>query len=504
MTKNIDNIYICIVFYVIILAVFSFNIKKSYPFLLVNILFLTLFLLFYKFDINKLLNFSFYKVIEVKENYILIKQLNTLYYLKVGEVNISIGEYITLKGNFEKINVYGNFWEFDFNAYLLNRNVKYKIINSSITKLNFYSVQYFLFKIINSSNDLSKLLLFQQKSDYSIFNNLNSYSLGYLINLSGLNIYIISNFLNKKLLDRSQIYRKYKIILIILFFYYSYLLNFKLFILKSAILLIVNWIELNWKFKFSKVTKLSILWITCLFINPLFIFNIGFIFTIIAFLFLKKYKDKKPMTNILYNFLIINAVFAPVQIFYYYKIFWFSSIFKILLIPMITFSFISSCFFMIPFAKPILNLIYDLLYFYSKSLTYINVITICGSFSFLFLITYFILLTVIIYFKFNKRVLKIFFLFLFSLNTFLILELNQFSQISPIITMLNVGNGNSFLFQYKKRTILFDAGKGTGFSKNSLEQFLVYKGVRKINAVFISHNHKDHYDQLESIKKLIN
>ncbi|WP_157806940.1 ComEC/Rec2 family competence protein [Spiroplasma floricola] len=420
--------------------------------------------------------------------------------MKVGEVNVSVGEYISLTGNLENINVNGNFWELDFNSYLLNRNVKYKIIDSSIRKLNFYSIQYFLFKIINSSNNLSKLLLFQQKTDDPIYNNLNSYSLGYLINLSGLNIYIISNFLNKKLFDRCQIYKKYKIVLIILLFYYSYLLNFKLFILKSAILLIINWIELNWKFKFSRVTKLSILWIACLFINPLFIFNIGFIFTLIAFLFIKKYTDKKPITNIFYNFLIINVVFAPVQIFYYYKYFWFSSIFKVLLIPIITFSFTSSLFFMIPFLKTVLNLIYQLLYFFSKSLTYINLTTICGSFSFLFLIAYFTLFILISHFKFSKKILKLVFISLFSLNIFLIFELNQFSQISPSITMLNVGNGNSFLFQYKNRTILFDAGKGSGFNKNSLEQFLIYKGIRKIEAVFISHNHKDHYDQLESVK----
>ncbi|WP_158500861.1 ComEC/Rec2 family competence protein [Spiroplasma cantharicola] len=70
--------------------------------------------------------------------------------------------------------------------------------------------------------------------------------------------------------------------------------------------------------------------------------------------------------------------------------------------------------------------------------------------------------------------------------------------------MLNVGNGNSFLFQYKGKNILFDAGKGNGFNKKSLQQYLLYNGVRKIDALFISHNHKDHYDQIDDLKAIYN
>ncbi|WP_162684906.1 ComEC/Rec2 family competence protein [Spiroplasma sp. BIUS-1] len=163
-----------------------------------------------------------------------------------------------------------------------------------------------------------------------------------------------------------------------------------------------------------------------------------------------------------------------------------------------------SLFFFIPFSSYLLNPIYELLYYYSKTFTYINPITICGSFSVVFLITYFVLFKALTCFGYWKSKIRKVLIILFSLNAFTIIEVNQLSKISPSITMLNVGNGNSFLFQYKGKTILFDAGRGVGFSKNSLNEYLVYNGVRKIEAVFISHNHKDHYDQLDSVRQTYN
>ncbi|WP_158499812.1 ComEC/Rec2 family competence protein [Spiroplasma diminutum] len=427
-----------------------------------------------------------------------------MYYVPVGEVKLSVGEYISLVGEFEKVNVNGNFWEFDFNSYLLNKNVKYKISNVIILKRNFKFINYYFYKIVNTSNNLSKLFIFQQKTSDSVYKNLNNYSLTYLINLSGLNVYLIANFFNKKIFKNSKRYKKYKIIPIILYFLYSYLLGFKLFILKSCILLIINWIELNWNFRLSKFTKLSIIWIVCLFINPLFVFNIGFVFSIIAVLFIKKYKDKKPMTNLIYNFLIINSIFIPLQVFYDYKFFWFSSIFEILLVPFISFCFILSFLFIIPFCNPILEFVYKILYLYTKSFSYINLTTIVGSFSVLWLISYFIILKVILSLQINKKSIRNFLIVILSFNSFLIVEFNQLLNLNSTIVMLNVGNANSFLLQYKGKNILFDAGSGVGFNKTSFESYLIYKGIRKIDAAFISHNHKDHYDQLESIERTYN
>ncbi|WP_338984311.1 MBL fold metallo-hydrolase [Spiroplasma endosymbiont of Diplazon laetatorius] len=274
-----------------------------------------------------------------------------------------------------------------------------------------------------------------------------------------------------------------------------------MFLLKASVLLIIDWMKKNWNFKLSKFTKLSLLWIVCLFIKPLFVFNVGFIFSVISFSFLKKYNDKKLVTNIIYNFLIVSSVFIPVQIFYGYKIYWFSFIFEILLIPFVVFCFLISMLFFIPFFGYVLNLIYEIFYYYSKGFTYLNLTTICGSFNVIYLVTYFVLFKFITTFKFSKTKIKKILIALFSLNCFWIIQANQFSKINPTITMLNVGNGNSFVCHYKGKTILFDAGRGTGFSKNSLEQYLVYSGVRNIEAVFISHNHQDHYDQLDNVKE---
>ncbi|SYV96101.1 Predicted metal-dependent RNase, consists of a metallo-beta-lactamase domain and an RNA-binding KH domain, partial [Mycoplasma putrefaciens] len=69
--------------------------------------------------------------------------------------------------------------------------------------------------------------------------------------------------------------------------------------------------------------------------------------------------------------------------------------------------------------------------------------------------------------------------------------------------MLNVGNGNTFIFhdKYKNITIINDCGTGRGFSNQIPYQFLKYYAINKIDLVVISHYHTDHFNGLETIQK---
>jgi len=67
------------------------------------------------------------------------------------------------------------------------------------------------------------------------------------------------------------------------------------------------------------------------------------------------------------------------------------------------------------------------------------------------------------------------------------------------IEILNVGNGQSVVLKQQNHITLFDAGSGPGYSKNILKKYCQYWGIRRIDEIFISHYHEDHYNQIEAL-----
>lgn len=70
-------------------------------------------------------------------------------------------------------------------------------------------------------------------------------------------------------------------------------------------------------------------------------------------------------------------------------------------------------------------------------------------------------------------------------------------ELYPQITFVDVGQGDGALLEYSGKNILFDVGN----SPVNMRQELRYQGVSKIDALFISHAHLDHYGSLEELEK---
>ncbi len=74
------------------------------------------------------------------------------------------------------------------------------------------------------------------------------------------------------------------------------------------------------------------------------------------------------------------------------------------------------------------------------------------------------------------------------------------------MTMLNVGNGQKIVFQDKRalKTVLYDVGVSYGRSKQLVSNYLKWAGINWIYAIFISHQHDDHNNNLPTVKKYFN
>ncbi|WP_166508272.1 ComEC/Rec2 family competence protein [Spiroplasma chinense] len=416
-------------------------------------------------------------------------------------MKLAVGEVVLLVGEAEKISVNGNFWDFNFNQLLLDKNVVFEIKDFVISKTIPFDLRYCFFKIANKSNDLVKLMIFQNKTQDQLYKNLLSINLTYLLNISGLYLYPLGYFVQKYIAKNNKKYTKYKIVIILMFGFYVYLLRFPPVMLKVFILMAFKWFERNYKFNVSRYSKLSITWIIICFINPYYIFNVGFIYSLIAIIFLKRIIDKKTVNAILYNLLLINLLFIPLQIYFDYKIYWISQVQEIFLVPVLSLSFFLCVFFWIPLFDPIYNFLYKSLFEITKIFGEYNFITNVGSVGYIYLIVYYILFFVLLNFFFVKYWKKIFTIFLLVFSITGGVVSNQIKLHQPVIEMLNVGNGNSFVMKYKGKIFMFDAGVGLGANQSTAVNYLKYIGVEKIQTIFISHNHQDHYNQVDELKE---
>ncbi|WP_158500509.1 ComEC/Rec2 family competence protein [Spiroplasma turonicum] len=439
-------------------------------------------------------------IVDKGSNYIILKKYFVKYYLRVGELEFKVGEFIKLEGEIEKINKPDVYWGFNFNEYLLRNGINYEIKNYAYTKTNIYTIRYFIFNSLKTDNKLINLFLFQNKKTDNLYNNLLELGLSFLINLSGLNIFIIDAIIFKVLFKKTKFLKKTKPLFLVFLFFYNYIIGFKIFISKSLVSISLREYKNKKKICLEGWSFQSIQWTILLIIKPIYLFNIGFVYSIVfSFFFINKYGfNNKSIKSYIKNGLLITAIIMPLQAFYNYKIHILTIVFQTLLTPILSFSFIFSLFF--PCFVNVSNFLYLLLNNISKIFLELNFTIIVGHIPLVLIFFYFITLKltqISIIYSINKR-------FIIRISMLLIstifLQFNQLNFFDSSIYMLNVGNGNSFLIKDKNKILIMDAGAGYGYSETIFKDFLLYKGIRKIDAVIISHNHNDHYNQLNSLK----
>ncbi|WP_134297509.1 ComEC/Rec2 family competence protein [Spiroplasma gladiatoris] len=447
-------------------------------------------------------NSSVYYVDQVRDNYAILSKGLKKFFVWKGDNNFSVGEVISGVGELKTLSINPNFWSFDFNKYLIDKNVTYSLENFKKTNVLFKDIRYFFYSSSNANNNLVNLMLFQLKSSDSVYLNLTKLSLGYLTNISSLYLYPLAYFLNKIFKNKKRFLFWSKPFFILILIFYCYLIGMPPVLLKVVLFFLLNWFTKKYKVQFDRLTKFSIVWIVILFINPFYLYNLGFIYCCVGLLILKRYNLKKESTNILINFLIINLVFLPLNVFFDYKVFWLAQIQEIILTPILFVSFFLMFFYYIPFLNYIFIFNYNLLDYIVAFFVKYNLTTLTGHISIIWVIVYYLCFYILTHYcLFNKKIKFIIYCLLSTSFVGMYCTNSLLNSIDQSIEMLNVGNGNSFILNSNLSTFIFDAGVGTGQNKSTLPDYLRYKGKNKINYVFISHNHADHYNSLNQLKE---
>lgn len=430
-------------------------------------------------------------MIKAKEN-VLVK-----YY---DYIELEIGDIVNIYGELKDPDVNKVFNLFNYRKYLLTKRIYKVLVAKSITingKDNniLYKTKNLINKRLDSINNsyLYTLILADNRIDDKIYESYQINGIVHLFSISGMHINFFSLILLKLF---NKIFKNRRIGYIIASLF---LIGYMLIIGTSSIMrsvLMFTFISLFkiFKIKIKTIYILILIFYILLFINPYYIYDIGFQYSfIISFILIKfnyLYKDKKYFTKLFLISLIATLASCPITINNNFYINPFSPIINLIFVPFISFIIfpVSIIIFIIPYFNYILIILINILESLSILITKYTFIVNFGYMNIYIIIIYYIILYSLLR---KTKIYKLIIIIIFFLIHYNIHLLNYTSN----ITMINVSQGDSILMEIKNReVILIDTGGNIYYdvSKNIIIPYLNSLGIRKIDYLILTHGDYDH------------
>ncbi|AJM71744.1 ComEC/Rec2 family competence protein [Mycoplasma yeatsii] len=480
----------------------SLNYKNFHLILIIFIVICLVFLgykLWFKHDDLSFLNNKELqaKVVSKHNNYAILKYKNIKFYVSDFDNKFLLDQKINIIGTFKKLESNTNYYQFDFFDYLNKQFVTHQLDKYKINDIsNGIRSSEWLSKNIYSNNLVSMFLLDKNNKSSDLNKVLSDLNLEFLLVLSSFNIHLFTRFFYK-LNYKYKWTISLKYLFYVIVFLISYLTNFSYASLRIVVYFLVSEYFIFSKKKAPLIFKRFACLIICFLLTPSFLTSSSVLFVILAFLFVYENMFRNKFLNYITRSSLFTFYFIPLQIYTFYS---FSIVTQISLI------FLRPLFALIYFTIPIWLLINTSLLTNSlyKILTWIKKINFninLGYFNVMFLLVVYLIVLIVMMYEFRNYKTWIL-LFFVLLVCYLV---NWLLKPGVFLSMLNVGNANTFIFhdKYKNITIINDCGTGAGFSKQIPYEFLKYYGINKVDLIIISHYHADHFNGLETIQKHI-
>lgn len=409
---------------------------------------------------------------------------------------------------------------FNYKNYLYNKRI-YKIINITSFKIkndnNFlYKIKDYLYKRTSSlaHSDYLKIFILGDKSliaseEYSLY---QENGVAHLLAISGMHIGVILKILESILANTNK-YKKYITISLVLLFY-AFLTGFSASIMRAVLFYIL----LNLKKLLSlKISNFKVLLYTAyllLFLNPFYLYDIGFIysFTITGGIILAhKYLQGNYLHQLLKLSLVSFLVCLPITAALNYEVNLTSLLANMIFVPFVSLVLYPICllYFLIPFIEPVFTFLIGILELLNK---------IFGQISFLITIPKMPVGLIILYYLIIILVLKNI-KYLLWLGPILIINYVYPKLDSAYyVYYLDIGQGDSSLIisPYQKEINMIDTGgelkeeketwqekvKNYNVSDNTIK-FLKSMGINKIDNLIITHGDEDHGGEIFNIASKI-
>lgn len=376
-----------------------------------------------------------------------------------------------------------------------------------------------LFKpYLNEENNSLITSIILGQSDYLDEENVKLYrdmGLAHILAVSGLHIGIISSFLIF-VISRLGIKRRTNtLVTLILIWSYGYIIGYPPSIARASLLFSFLYLSKIVHKPFDSLNILSLAALILLLINPYSLFSVGFQLSFVASGSIVVFTER--IAHLLYplegkfidtvsSLLAVNIGVSPLQAYYFNRLNLMGFVSNILIVPILSFSLIVA-FIMIglEFVLPSLNSIFGSVLNSSLNLQFlilrfigrspVNLIRVFSpeiiSIIYIF-IFFFVVLDIIDMKAFNKGIQKTMVVYLSFLILINIVNVKENMEIH----FIDVGQGDSIYIRSGKKDMLIDTG-GSIFSNYNIPEgtvlpYLEKIGVRKLDAIFISHFHEDH------------
>lgn len=431
---------------------------------------------------------------------ITIKEKENILVKYYDHIELKIGDKINVHGELKDPDINKVFNLFNYRKYLLSKKIYKIVVAESINIIGrdnniLYKLKNIIDKRLNSIDNsyLYTLILADNRIDDKIYESYQINGIVHLFSISGMHISFFSLVLLKLF---NQVFKNKRIGYIITSLF---LIGYMLIIGTSSIMRSVLMFVFLSLFKILKI-KVKTLYILflilyiLLFINPYYIYDIGFLYSfIISFILIKfnyLYKDKKYFIKLLIISLLATIASYPITINNNFYINPLGPIINLVFVPFISFIIfpMSIITFIIPYFNDILIILIDILENISLLITKYTFTINFGYMNIYMIIIYYIVL----YSLLNKiKIYKLIIIILFFLFHYNI----HFFNYTNNITMINVSQGDSFLIEIKNHeVILIDTGGNFYYdiSKNIMIPYLNSLGIRKIDYLVLTHGDYDH------------
>lgn len=446
-----------------------------------------------------------------KENFV------ATYYISTEEEKnnlikkLKIGQQIKVIGEKNKLinNTIQN--TFNYKKYLYNKKIYFSF---SVEKMFFLDSKIsIIYKIKNKISERIKKLgnnpyleafILGEKNLMSeeVKQTIQDNGVSHLFALSGMHLSFVYAFLNKIL---SKIKGK-KIIIYSILLLYLAISGFSVSFIRA--ILLTMFLDLNKLFSLSisKIKILILIAIILLFVNPFYIYDIGFIYTFVvtfSLLYSKDILSKRNKLTEMFLVSLITFLFSiPITIYINYEINLFSILNNIILVPLVSSIIfpLSIITFIFPFLLPSFNFLTVILEKLNNIFDIFSFMIVFGKINIFDVLIYYLLLLLIL--KMKKTTLYMLFIvhliFLYNKNIF---------ENSNSIYFLDVGQGDSILLTSpkNKEVIMIDTGGKIDYQKEKWEEkdkeycitdtivdFFKSIRIRKIDKLILTHGDFDH------------